>query len=182
MHIYIERKKNTSNEATALCAYSSSTTLLSTCLLPVLKSLLDVQQHPIPACTMNPHKLNPEASHIKTNILVPTEAWMFSSLCAVAAILKAMLITVPKIEPPTISIVEQNKATKPRGKLLQRESTPKGVTKIMMKLITVPVMKKPNMTWDEIRKTSRMVMTAVGRAMVAPAKSSFMITSTGLNQ
>ena len=83
--------------------------------------------------------------------------------------------------PPT-SKPEKKNAANESGIVLQRESIPSGVTKIMMKLTSVPVRKKPNMICDVTRSTSRMVITAVGRPMVAPARSSFMITSTGLNQ
>ena len=46
----------------------------------------------------------------------------------------------------------------------------------------VPVMKKPNMTFDTIFTSERVVTTELGRAMVAPARSSLRIMATGLNQ
>lgn len=44
------------------------------------------------------------------------------------------------------------------------------------------VRKKPNMIWDVIRRTERIVTISEGRAMVAPERSSDMRMATGLNQ
>jgi hypothetical protein len=46
----------------------------------------------------------------------------------------------------------------------------------------VAVRKKPNMICEVMRRTERMVMTSVGRAMEAPDRSSEVRISTGLNQ
>ena len=45
-----------------------------------------------------------------------------------------------------------------------------------------PVMKKPNMTCEQMRRMLRTSLTSDGRAIEAPANNSFFRISTGLNQ
>lgn len=46
----------------------------------------------------------------------------------------------------------------------------------------MPVMKKPNMMLEAVFTSESVETTSLGRAMVAPARSSLRIMSTGLNQ
>ena len=56
-----------------------------------------------------------------------------------------------------------------------------GERKMKRKLRQRPTMKKPNMTFETIRISSRMVFISEGSAIVAPARSSLKIMATGLN-
>lgn len=136
----------------------------------------------MPLCTAKLHIVKPVAIHMKMNMYVPTSAWMLRSDCASAAYLKAKLMTVPMIDAARVRIMEANEKME-SGRDHHRDLTGRmGETKIMMKLSTQAVRKKPNMICEVMRKTERMVVMAVGIATVAPERSSFRMTSTGLNQ
>ena len=122
------------------------------------------------------------AIHMKTNMCVPTSPWMLSSDCASTAYLKTKAMTVPMTEAARTRIIEINEIRE-SGRDHHRDLTGRmGETKMRMKLSTQPVRKKPNMICEVMRRISRIVMTAEGMATVAPARSSFIMISTGLNQ
>lgn len=69
-----------------------------------------------------------------------------------------------------------------RARENQRVHSARGVKKIKTKFRAVPAVKNAIMTWDPSLRSVRMVVTAEGRAILAPARSSLTRTSTGLNQ
>jgi hypothetical protein len=68
------------------------------------------------------------------------------------------------------------------AKLHQRENSTTGVMKIETKFMHTPVKKKPNMKWLASLIRPRILLISAGKAIVAPARSSFKRMETGLNQ
>lgn len=130
---------------------------------------------------MKARAVNPVAIHENASIFVPTSALTFRSVCDVKAYLKIRDIAVPRAEAMRTSSVA-SKAKKLTGRLHHRDFRTIGETKIMTKLRTRPDIKKPNIIFEAMRRMFKMSFTSEGRAIEAPAKSSFRRISTGLNQ
>jgi hypothetical protein len=95
--------------------------------------------------------------------------------------LKIMNMTVAITVATVVRRAPMN-AQMAKGKEYQREYKVMGEIKIERKFMHVPVRKKPNIKWDAMRMSLRMLLISAGNAMVAPARSSFRRSSTGLNQ
>lgn len=149
--------------------------------LPVFKSRRLVQQQPIPACKMKAIKANPVPSHMKMNILIPTLAWMLSDDCAVAAYLKTKLMT-DAITDPAKMTTKVRPEMMDMGREIQREKMAMGERMERQKARMVPARKKANMRCEHSLRMSRICVSSVGKAIVAPARSSFRMTDTISNQ
>ena len=152
------------------------------------------QQTPqqVPNCTKNPIKLNPTAIHMKANIGVPKLALILTSVAFLNVFLKITYMTVAITAAPavnssarkvqTINGISLRKILRPlcchRGRL----EKPSGPRKMQVKVRQVPTMKAANIQCDAVLTMERTETISVGRAIVAPERSSLRIISTGLNQ
>lgn len=118
---------------------------------------------------------------MNANIFVPTSASTFRSGWVVRAYLNIRDMAVPRavaIKTSTVAI----KAKKPKKPLHHFEYTTIGVANIITKSKIRPVMKKPNIIFEAMRRMFKMSFTSEGKAIEAPEKSSPSNISTGLNQ
>lgn len=128
----------------------------------------------------NAMRVHPLAIHINANIVLPTCAPILRSEKLVAADVKMMEIAVPI----TLATMVHMHA-KSVSRLEKKIAAPwrqKGTRMRVMKTRSTAVRKKPNMNCDAIFRILRYVTSCVGRAMVAPARSSLVIIETGSNQ
>jgi len=132
---------------------------------PLLTSLLLAQQQHSPIWIRNAKMAQPLAIHIKTNISMPRLAPMLSWVTEPKAFLMMMNMTVAS----TVATVTHSAARKVKmamTKAAQRETTDKGVMKIMTKVRQAPERKRPNIQCDTVSMRLRMLVMSEGRATV----------------